>query len=388
MELADNKTVQRRYDIDWLRNLGILLLFPFHAARIFDYWEPNYVKNVDLSWGLSWFIWASAYWFMPLLFLLAGLSSRYALDTRTGKQYIKERFKRLFIPFIFGLFVIVPPQAYLARLSQPGYVDNYLQFLKSYFMDFSDLSGYFGTFTPAHLWFILYLFIISMIALPLFLFLKSRGTKDNEGITHKVLSHSVTAILMFIPLTLTEALPAPGGKNPFYFLFIFILGYLICTNKKFEEIVVRLKFKAFIFLLCYVPLWFLLMFNNIGASDWTPISILLAFIRNLAVCLTLIVILGYGSKHLNFKVKLLPYMNEAAFPIYILHQTVMMFVGFFIVRLQIGVLPKFLSIIIITFVISLAIYEYLIRTIPVLSWLFGVKSKGSLRHIIKEETAI
>ena len=388
MELADNKTVQRRDDIDWLRNLGILLLFPFHAARIFDYWEPNYIKNVDLSWGLSWFLSVSAYWFMPLLFLLAGLSSRYALEARTGTQYIKERFKRLFIPFLFGLFIIVPPQAYLARLSQLGYVDNYLQFLKSYFVDFSDLTGYFGTFTPAHLWFILYLFIISMIALPVFLFLKSRHRKDHTRGGLGVLSNPVTVILMFIPLTLTEVLPAPGGKNPFYFLFIFILGYLICTNKKFQEIVDRLKFKAFIFLLCYVPLWFLLMFNNIGASDWAPISILLAFIRNLAVWLTLIVILGYGSKHLNFKVKLLPYMNEAAFPIYILHQTVMMFVGFFIVRLQIGVIPKFLSIIIITFVISLAIYEYLIRRIPVLGWLFGVKTKVSPHHIIKEEKAI
>jgi len=47
---------KRRYDIDWLRIIVILLLFPFHSARIFDFWEPNYVKSADLSWGLSWFI--------------------------------------------------------------------------------------------------------------------------------------------------------------------------------------------------------------------------------------------------------------------------------------------------------------------------------------------
>jgi len=39
--------MQRRYDIDLLRNLGILLLFPFHAARIFDVWDPFYVKNYN-----------------------------------------------------------------------------------------------------------------------------------------------------------------------------------------------------------------------------------------------------------------------------------------------------------------------------------------------------
>ena len=109
----------RRYDIDWLRILVVVSLIPFHTARIFDFWEPNYVKNGDLSAGLSFLIAFLAVWNMPLLFLLAGSASGYALEFRSGTAYLKERFKRLFIPLVFGVLVIVPPQAYIARFQQP-----------------------------------------------------------------------------------------------------------------------------------------------------------------------------------------------------------------------------------------------------------------------------
>lgn len=174
MSQIEKIQIQRRYDIDWLRNIGILLLFPFHSARIFDIWGPFYTKSSELSYGLSWFITLASFWFMPLLFLLAGASSRFALEVRTAAQYTKERFSRLFIPFVFGVLFLVPPQGYFARIGQHGYSQNYWDFLKSYFPDFSDLSGYTGTFTPAHLWFILYLFIISLVALPLLLAIKKR----------------------------------------------------------------------------------------------------------------------------------------------------------------------------------------------------------------------
>jgi fucose 4-O-acetylase-like acetyltransferase len=148
----------RRHDMDWLRNMGILLLFPFHSARVFDYWDPFYVKNDQLSWGLSWFISVAGYWFMPLLFWLAGAAGWYALNKRSSGRYVKERFDRLFIPMVVGVLLIVPPQGYFARLNHEGAGGDYLTFLANFFSDFSDLSGYFGTFTPAHLWFILYLF--------------------------------------------------------------------------------------------------------------------------------------------------------------------------------------------------------------------------------------
>jgi len=363
----------RRYDIDWLRIIVILLLFPFHSARIFDYWEPNYVKNIDLSWGLSWFIVLVGYWFMPLLFWLAGASSWYALEFKNGLQYVKERMKRLFIPLIFGVLVIVPPQGYLAKLSKPGYNQTYFQFLTGYFHDFSDLSGYFGTFTPAHLWFILYLLIFSLLGLPLLLALKKESGRKSLVRFWSTFSKPWVYVLGFIFLTATEALPAPGGKNPSFFFFLFIIGYITCADARFNTMIQRLKFKALLFLIPYLPTYLLLQSIFAGLPDWSPESIMLAFIRNLSLWLTLIIILGYGDKYLNFKTKWLTYMNQATFPIYIIHQTVLLIIGFFVIRSGLGVVSKFLGITVLSLFSCLAIYNFVIRRFGITRWLFGVK---------------
>ena len=113
-------TVTRRYDIDWLRIIAVLLLFPYHTARIFNLDEEFYVKSASLSKALSFFVEYLGPWHMPLLFFLAGASTWFALSHRSGARYAGERFKRLAIPFIFGLFVIVPPQSYLGLLSHGG----------------------------------------------------------------------------------------------------------------------------------------------------------------------------------------------------------------------------------------------------------------------------
>jgi glucan biosynthesis protein C len=370
-----NRSNERRYDIDWLRNIGILLLFPFHSARVFDVWDPFYVKSETLSWGLSWFISLTSYWFMPLLFWLAGSASWYALQHRSGKQYIKERVMRLFIPFIVGLLLIVPPQGYFAKLYHTGEVGSYFSFLKTFFTDFSDLSGYFGTFTPAHLWFILYLFVLSIIALPLFQFLKKDQNKAKLHSLSTILSRPIVFILLFIPLTITQALPDPGGQNPFFYLFILVLGYIVCTSPSYQEMINRIRFKAFLSLLILVPIWLILMVQYRDAADFSSISILIAFLRMLNVLLTLIVLIGYGNKYLNRKHKWLAYMNEAAFPVYILHQTILVVIGYYVIRLEMGIIPGFILIMILTFICSVLIYELMIKRIPIISWLFGVKVK-------------
>lgn len=359
------KSLNRRNDIDWLRNLAILLLFPFHAARVFDYWEPNYVTNSELSWTLSWFIATTAYWFMPLLFFLAGASSWYALRVRENKAYVRERFTKLFIPLIIGIVVIVPPQGYFALKHHHNFNGTYLDSLVVFFTDYSDLSGYYGTFTPAHLWFILYLFVIALV----FISMKSSLDKlINKGL----LSSKWVLLSLFVPLTLTEALPSPAGKNLFYFLFIFIVGYLIGTDDKIREIINRVKFKLFMVLIPYVPLWFALAYFNQNAADFSPMSIFLAFIKNFALLLTLAVILGYGQKFLSVNNRILNYLNDAAFPLYILHQSVLIGISYYIVQLDMNILVKFSLITVVTFMISILLYE-MIKRFTFTRWMFGMK---------------
>jgi fucose 4-O-acetylase-like acetyltransferase len=95
--------------VDWLRILAVLLLFPFHTLRVFNS-EPFYVKASTLSSAADWVISFTGVWHMPLLFFLAGCSTYFALRKRTAGQYALERVKRLLVPLIFGIFVLVPPQ--------------------------------------------------------------------------------------------------------------------------------------------------------------------------------------------------------------------------------------------------------------------------------------
>jgi hypothetical protein len=157
----------RRYDIDWLRVVAVMLLIPFHTARIFDIWEPFYAKNAETNAALSYSVIALLTpWHMPLLFLLAGASTWFALGFRSGGQYARERFTRLLIPLLFGVLVVVPPQGYYALLTQGQPPESFASFLATYFaLDFGDLSGYFGKFTPGHLWFILILHQTVIVAI-------------------------------------------------------------------------------------------------------------------------------------------------------------------------------------------------------------------------------
>jgi len=160
---------QRRWDIDWLRVMAVVvLLVPYHTFRVFDIFEDWYIKNGQLSTALNWFNYLGDAVGMQLLFLLASAATWFALRRRSGGQYAWERIKRLFVPLIFGLLVIVPPQSYLGLRNHSDYAGSFLQWYPSFLNFYSeDPAGYsMGGFTVAHLWFILYLLIISLIALP------------------------------------------------------------------------------------------------------------------------------------------------------------------------------------------------------------------------------
>src|SRR5262245_2967166 len=68
------KEPTRRVDVDWLRVFATYLLFPFHAAMVFNPAPFYHVRNADLSMGMLVFTGFVSLWHMPLFFLLAGWS--------------------------------------------------------------------------------------------------------------------------------------------------------------------------------------------------------------------------------------------------------------------------------------------------------------------------
>src|SRR5436190_8266694 len=220
----------RRPYLDWLRVVAVALLIPFHAARVFDVFDPFYVKNAQTSGVLSWSIVAFLnIWHMPLLFVLAGAATWFALERRSSGRYAGERCRRLLIPLLFGLLVIVPPQAYVARLAR-GRGVSVGSFLADYWGVHGNLSGYTGNWTPAHLWFIAFLLVFSLVTVPLL----SRWRREEVR---------ARWLLFTMPLVLVLAndLPAPddGPQNPWYSLALFVAGFLLLADPRVERAIDR-----------------------------------------------------------------------------------------------------------------------------------------------------
>lgn len=363
--------INRRYDIDWLRILVVASLVPFHTARIFDFWEPNYVKNADLSAALSFFIAFFAVWSMPLLFLLAGSASGYALEFRSGAAYLKERFKRLFVPLVFGVLVIVPPQAYIARFQQPGHAESYWQFLPDYFRVRGDLTGYTGQFTPAHLWFILYLVLFSSIALPLFLRLKRNHTFIDW--LARECERPGAIFSLAVPLGVTGALPDIGGKNPFVYFTLFLYGYVFMRDVRFQGAIDRHKGAALALGAVTMTVTLVIFGSRIQFPEYSAGDALFFLWRTFNAWFWIIAVLGYGHKYLNSTHRVYRYANEASYPFYILHQTVIMGIGFYAVQWPVNLWLKFLFIALTAFAATLLLYDICVRRTNITRFLFGMK---------------
>lgn len=132
---------------------------------------------------------------MPLLFVLAGMSARFALENRTVREFIMQRVCKLLIPFLFGTAFLVPFQTLYARKFFDGYTGGFWENWKYFFTHVTDFSGYDGAFMPGHLWFILFLFLISMAALVLFHFLPYERAAVHTG---KIPAFRITILVLLV----------------------------------------------------------------------------------------------------------------------------------------------------------------------------------------------
>lgn len=101
---------------------------------------------------------------MPLLFLLAGISTKYSLQKRTGKEYLVERLKRLLVPFLFGTIVFMPIMSYIGDKFNNSYNEGFLKHYAVFVTKYTDLTGADGEFSVGQFWFLLYLLIISIVS--------------------------------------------------------------------------------------------------------------------------------------------------------------------------------------------------------------------------------
>jgi len=373
---------QRHHDVDWLRVFATLVVFCFHSARFFDYGDWH-VKNDELTVAMTVFVgFLSLQWMMPLFFVLAGAGTRFSLDFRTPGQYVKERFKRLLVPFIFGLLVLIPPQDYLEQVTHSGYQGTYVRFYPIFLRNIHfwfDIS-WFGQ--GHHLWFLGFLFVFSLAALPLFLYLRGGSGQRRLSRLASFCEKPGVLFLLAVPIAVMHAVlegSEDGGWNGYVYLAFFVCGYLVFSDPRFERAVSRHGKMA---LAVGVPL----MLMSLGVCayfyfgkeidlnhGYSATAILWRVIKGFNAWVWIVAILSFGKKHLGFSNGVLQYARQAVLPFYILHQTVIILVGYHVVRWNAGVMAKYLVIGTASFVVIVGVYDLLVRRTNVTRVLFGMR---------------
>ena len=366
----------RRLDLDWIRILAVLLLIPFHSARVFDVFEDFYVKNAELSAPISdVVIRLIGAWQMSLLFLVAGASTWYALRFRGSGQYLGERLKRLLVPFVVGTLVIVPPQMYVALLHRQRPAGSYLAYYPGFFEIRPDgMADYTGVgFSWGHLWFILDLFVISVLALPILLWLRSTGGRRFLDWLARLVQRRWTLWLLFLPLPIVSELPRVDSKPFFLYLFLFIVGFMLMSDPRFGETLRRQGWAALAVVAVTMSIMYAVVLTGTQFEDDSLGDVLLWLVRGLNLWCWLVAILGLGQRYLNVDGRVLRYARDGAYPFYVLHQTVIVVLAYYIVQWGVPALPKFLVLVAGSFVVTVALYELVVRRTNAIRFLFGMK---------------
>ena len=384
---------ERRYDVDWLRIIAMLAVFLYHCTRFFDPegWHLKNTEQSDLLFiSMRGLIWT---WVMEIFFLLSGVGSWYALRSRRAGTYIWERVKRLLIPlYTVGLFVLLPLQFYFELFTNSGYTGNFWQVIPRYFAGFAPprITQWPGTLLPnpfsGHLWFLEYLFLISLMSLPLLLYLKSE--KGRSWITRLSgwCENRGGIFLFVIPLSLSLIVfrgfftGSHSWADLLWYMIIFVIGYMMAADKRFTVSVRKHGW------LCLV-LW-IVGFSGLGLmvslfgydpypgkEPFSLIFILFQIIWTITSWSAVVFILNIGARYLNTNNQFLAYGNEAVLPFYLFHQTIILSVGWYVIRWDTGILIKLLIIAVVSFVLIMVLYELLVRRFNMVRFLFGMRPR-------------
>lgn len=381
--IIDNRTsskekIERRYDIDWIRIFGMMTIFFYHCGRFFNL-EDWHVKNNELSLSITIMLVVLGIWMMPLFFMISAMSSYYSLTKRSPKQYILERFKRLIIPLIFGTFVIiVPVQVYIEHASHGQFSGSFIDFYPHYFDGFYALGGNFA-WMGLHLWYLEFLFIFSMLTLPLFMFAIKKKNSSIASHVFFILTKPGAIFLLTIPLILMEifvgqyrdsiiGLQDFGGWSLLTYLVFFTIGFILSLDPVFKDTIEKNRIPA---LLIAVGITLLRIVSNL--YDFESVGKYQDILTAAASWCWLLAIFGFGSKYLTFSNSILKYANEAVLPFYILHQTVIVIIGFWIRNWELGLTAKYIVLSSTSFLTIMLLYEFLIRRNKAMRFLLGMK---------------
>lgn len=381
-----NKSSRQHY-LDWLRIIAFSLLFLYHILRIFDGREWH-IDNPEPSWLAAYFNAFTHTWRMPLVFLVSGAGTFYAMRSRKD-SFFKDRVQRLIVPAVFMTVFLTIPQMYFDYLWHGLFHGSFFEFAKYY--PAKVLPNLIWT-NPSvfqvgyHAWFLMYLFMVTMCLLPLFILLNK-----NETLRAIIDRFSNTPFFLFIGLVgliTVDILLRPifqgylSWADFTNYSFFVLLGYLLQLNKHFIIQIDRLTWPA---LLAGLGTWIYMSYHpemlHPKSDTYTLAFIIDSAVFDLNTYSWVIAFVGLAKKFLEFNKSWLTDLNKSVLPIYIIHQPVIIILAFYVVPWSVPMIIKFAVIVIGSVSITVGLY-LLLRRNKIMRFLLGMRDTTSSEQVL------
>jgi fucose 4-O-acetylase-like acetyltransferase len=393
--------VSRRHDLDALRVFACYLLFLFHVGMVFSPAPFFHVRNGDSNFVFFIICGFISLWHMPLFFLLAGWSAAASLRSRGMAEFLRERWGKLAVPLVAGCVLLVPGIKYLelrsgldlnhrglrvdpelqARFQESLSVElplmspfdqSFLEFLPAFFTQLDRFSW-------SHLWFLAYLLTLTVVLLPLFsgwLRRASGSTTPGRGWVYAPILP-----LMLIQLLLRQRFPGPYNLYDDWASVAYYATYLICgfALAVHPALGAPLQAERHRLLGLGIASVGVLLAGALGLFDWAPLMLAGSAVAGWCFVGAL---LTYARTNVVRSSRRLEYLAESAFPIYWLHQPVVVVLAFGIVRLPLGIVPKFVLLLSGSIAVTLAIYHFALRPFGPTRFLVGMKPRRGARRAV------
>ena len=344
----------RLHYVDWLRVFAFAILIAYHSSVAFFPDMKWLISSPQGSETLSLVMMYPRAWRLALLFFVSGMGTWFVFRAATGLDFLKERFLRLFVPLIFAMCVIVVPQVWYERMWEDGYQGSLLTFwLTRYFTEGKYPEG---NFTWAHMWFVGYLIVMCFVCYPVFRLLTLPVAKPVTDWFERTAKSDAIYLFFLLPLVLNLALSPffPRQTNALVndgawfaaWTSWFGLGFLVAKHHAavIGAIVGRRHVSALMSLTVAAYLY-AFSWTDVGRhfiGDYNQMTPLFKILLFALAWSTILAAVGYAALHLNRGSKTLAWLNRKIFPLYIVHQTIVVAALFYVLPLGLGVWTEYL----------------------------------------------
>lgn len=320
---------------------------------------------------------------MHLLFLISGISAAFSLKKRDGGQLMLERINRLLTPLLIGIIFVVSIQTWLGALSFGTFTDGYFSFFPVFINIFRPNNSFFNW---GQLWFLAYLFVISAIALPLFLSIKNKGETSRIISNARHFSHMPLFLLPALWIGFLEGLFRPGWPGAlnlvndwavFTISFSFFLaGYLMGKVPELLEAATKYRLAALILgLLAFIVRMSIYKYFLVP-DGYNLANIAAQVCRGLAAYGLVMAAVGYGQRYLTWQGKPLGIAKDLSFPLYILHYAPLTAATYLLLNSGLSLWLRWILAVFASW-LFVALFTFIARYIPVVRDFFGIRKPAT-----------